>query len=219
VHSRLLVAGVTSALREFLNRHQPDIVILSENGIEPIQLIVNAAHLNNLVAHYNAVHVPNYMIDGHEQQGVSVLYHVKWKPETVRAVQALNTVHIVVKHNHYRTHVLGTYGPSKNRNQSKQTFWTGIKTLILEIKSKSDVDQIILIGDLNCVPEPLIDRQKAHINPLHRHSTYNPENKVFRSLLKADDDEAEAMLVDAWRLLHGAKRGFTFIREKKEDKQ
>lgn len=214
VHGCLLHHKVQAALTAFTEAHEPDILVLPENGIQPYQLEANAVHLNDIVTNYHAMHIPSQMIGDTEQRGVSLLYHVRWKPEAVQALHTLRTIRLVIKHRHYSTHILGCYAPSKKH--LKDAFWESMRREIQSMRQRNPHDQIVLIGDLNIAPDPALDRQKGHRNPLTYGSTVQVENENLMHLLRTDSDTNEPALVDAWRLLHGAKRGFTWERIKKK---
>jgi exonuclease III len=213
-HHKLKSEPVTRQLRAFVERHEPDFLVISESEIESAD--VSTPHIKGLLApNYNGIHVPMTKSSNPDREesnhyGVSLFYNDKWKLSIVEQLPDLNAIHVAIQHRRAVTHIVGVYGPPDALRKS--AYWSRFAEWL---RPKIDkVNRFLVIGDMNVAPQPQLDRQsKSYAVKGREHS--QPKTAgcgSFSAMLETDDEDVQPMLVDAWRTLHGSSFGYTFFR-------
>lgn len=206
--SRIKIAGINAhsgltnrldLLRSFVESHRPDVLIISETGLRK-----NQAERFGNVDHYTAYHaVPT--ADMGRSRGTSVLIADKWLPFVIHSIDPtrpnphihneLSLIKVTLRLQKWNLHIVGMYGKS-------ETCATHLNKVNEWLKAHTNPDErIILAGDMNVAPDPILDRNPSH----DAHETQ--QLQAFQRLL------SDHHLVDTWRELHGDKVEFSFHRK------
>lgn len=212
VHHSLTANPVVEALNEFVSRHEPDFLVVTETELDEQQS--NSVFYKNLLHQYHGMHIPAITFTGDDGEqtkhyGMSFFHSDKWRLKAVEPLPQFNAIHIAIQHKFVVTHIVGIYGPPDVPRMA--AFWSSFSQWLRPQQSKTE--QFLVIGDMNVAPKPVLDRQSrsyAKRGVPHKQSRVN-SCKQFVEILEGDGTD-DPLLTDAWRTLHGSQFGYTFFR-------
>jgi exonuclease III len=183
------------ALSVFIADHSPDFLFITETGLKRY-------HLRKMMKIRNYTHT--HVVTKEASRGISLYIEDKWLPFimpvnlTETHNEELSAIHFSVHHIATPIHVIGLYG---NPSEGRAAYWEKMHVWIERVTNASD--RVILIGDMNEAPDPIVDREQ--LGGLGRAPC-----APFSRLLK------EGAYADVWRMLHGEKKQFTFMAARKK---
>lgn len=173
-------------LETFIVHHHPDVLVISETGLSKF----NARHLGK-ISQYTASHVISPTRNLH--RGISIYVADKWvsfiEPANMDTEKndKLCVVRICIKLKKWHLQIFGVYG----NHEKSAKYWNEVQEWITpRIKAS---DRVIMIGDMNVAPNPLLDRiPEKQDKPCTK-------RKAFLEMMEA------MHLIDIWREKHGSK--------------